>query len=123
MSLHKGKKIFRTIILILIWLIFAVPALLLVTIKAPITQNYFISIFENWWQDNLHAKFEIGQIKFNTFTNIELLDVYMYDQRDSILFGLPHVKVKIKNINPFSKPFSMHLKKKKKGGSIGGTLG
>ena len=110
MSLHKGKKIFRTIILILIWLIFAVPALLLVTIKAPITQNYFISIFENWWQDNLHAKFEIGQIKFNTFTNIELLDVYMYDQRDSILFGLPHVKVKIKNINPFSKPFSMDFK-------------
>lgn len=110
MSLHKGKKIFRTTILILIWLIFAVPALLLVTIKAPITQNYFISIFENWWQDNLHAKFEIGQIKFNTFTNIELLNVYMYDQRDSILFGLPYVKVKIKNINPFSKPFSMDFK-------------
>jgi len=110
MSLHKGKKFFRTIILILIWLLFAVPALLLVTIKAPITQNYFISIFENWWQDNLHAKFEIGQIKFNTFTNIELLDVYMYDQHDSILFGFPYVKVKIKNIDPFSKPFSMDFK-------------
>lgn len=110
MSLHKGKNFFKNIILILVWLIFAMPALLLVTIKAPITQSYLINIFENWWQKNLNAKFEIGQIKFNTFTKIELVDVYMYDQKDSILFGVPYLKVKIKNIDPFSKPFSMDFK-------------
>ncbi|HHW59691.1 MAG: translocation/assembly module TamB domain-containing protein [Bacteroidales bacterium] len=110
MSLHKGKKIFKNTILVLAWIICAVPAILIITLKTPTTQKFLIQIFENWWQNNLNAKLEIGAIKIATFTNIELIDVKLYDQLDSTLIAVSSLKAKIKNIAPFSKPFKMEFK-------------
>src|ERR1700712_4685995 len=87
----KGRKIFKKIGRIFLWLlvgILSLVILLIIFIHLPVGKRFIRDRAQSYLQDKLKTKISIGSLDYSLPEWIELKNVYVEDQhKDTLLYG------------------------------------
>lgn len=91
MLIARIYKVLRTVLVILLVLPLAVPALLYVTLSVPSVQSYIGRMAENELTALLGTKVKIDRVDYSPFTRIVLRDVTVNDSTGQIALHVGHL--------------------------------
>ncbi len=96
---RKIWKLFAKISVILYIVLFCTPAFLYVLVRTPFIQQFIVDKTTDYLSEKLNTDVEIGSVTFDFFLDVNIQDLKINDDRDSLLASIDELVVGFENLS------------------------
>ena len=96
---RKIWKLIAKISVILYIVLFCTPAFLYVLVRTPFIQQFIVDKTTDYLSEKLNTDVEIGSVTFDFFLDVNIQDLKINDDRDSLLASIDELVVGFENLS------------------------